>query len=342
MRRPALRRRALVGTVAVAATLAATLTGCSAPYDDDGEVATTARLLAAPARRQTARPLVVDTDLGADDVVALGLLLRRPDVDVRAVTVAATGLVGCPDAAGVVTALAAAVGTAPPTVACGRRDPGARGRPMPAAWRSAAAAGSGLPEASAEVRHFASAPLARQPAARVLGRLARSTPDLTVVALGPLTNLADLASSDPAAFARLGAIHAMGGVLDGTGESGVGEWNAAADPAAFDAVLTAASTGQPTLTIVPLDAVPPGTPPELSGPVVGAVTSAARLPAWWDAATAAALVDPDAATVSLGAFTLDRAEPGRLRRTGEGHVRLVNQMDSGRLRAVYASAFAAR
>lgn len=352
MRRHSTRRRAVgdsavgvsaVGVSAVvAAALSVTLAGCSAPSDDDGEVAHAGQLTAAPARLQAARPVVVDTDLGADDVVALGLLLRRADVDVRAVTVAATGLVSCPDAVDVVTSLAAAVGTAPPTVACGRSDPGPRGRSMPAHWRAAAARGSGLPAVSAEVRHFAAAPQAKAPAARVLGRLARTTSDLTVVALGPLTNLADLASSDPAAFARLGEIHAMGGVLDAAGESGIGEWNAAADPASFEAVLAAAGHGHPLLTVVPLDAVPTATPPELTGPFVGAVTSAAQLPAWWDAATAAALVAPDAATLSLGAFTLDRSEPGRLRRTGEGRVRLVQRLDDDRLRSVYARAFAAR
>ena len=334
-------RRALGGALALAA-LATALTGCTEASDADGEVAASGRLVAAPGRLQSARPVVVDTDLGADDVVALGLLLRRPDVDVRAVTVAATGLVGCPDAVDVVTALAAAVGTQAPVVACGRSHPRPGGRPMPAVWRAAAAKGSGLPEASAEVRHFAPAPLATRPAAQVLGRLARQTHDLTVVALGPLTTLADLASSDPAAFSRLGAIHAMGGVLDGTGEQGVGEWNAAADPASFEVVLSAAGTGRPALTVVPLEAVPPGTPRELTGPVVGPVASAARLPAWWDAATAAALVAPDTATLALGSFTLGGAEPGRLHRTGDGKVRLVQHLDEAGVRAVYASAFASR
>jgi hypothetical protein len=332
-----------VSAAVLALTISVALGGCTAASDTDGEGLTATRLVAAPGRLQSARPVVVDTDLGADDVVALGLLLRRPDVNVRAVTVAATGLVGCRGAVDVVTRLAAAVGTTAPPVACGRTDPGPRGRAMPAAWRAAAAAGSGLPEASAEVRHFASAPLDARPAATVLGRLARQTPDLTVVALGPLTNLADLASSDPAAFARLGAIHAMGGVLAAGGENGVGEWNAAADPASFETVLSAADTGRrPLLTVVPLDAVPSGTPRELTGPVVGAVASKAQLPAWWDAATAAALVAPDTAILSLGSFTLDRSEPGRLRRHGDGRVRLVRSLDADGLRAVYASAFAAR
>ncbi|KQX64385.1 nucleoside hydrolase [Angustibacter sp. Root456] len=322
--------------------LSAALTGCSGAYDADGEPASAGRLVAAPGRLPSARPVVVDTDLGADDVVALGLLLRRPDVDVRAVTVAATGLVGCPDAGDVVTALAAAVGTPPPPVACGRSEPGPRGRSMPAAWRTAAASGSGLPAPSAQVRHFASAPMVTQPAAGVIGRLARQTPDLTIVALGPLTNLADLASSDPAAFSRLGEIHAMGGVLDGVGEGDVGEWNAAADPASFEAVLAAAASGQPRLTVVPLDAVPPGTPRELTGPVVGAVAAAAQLPAWWDAATAAALVAPDAAVLTSGSFTVSASEPGRLQRKGDGRVRLVQHLGAEGLRAVYASAFAAR
>lgn len=315
------------------------LGGCSAPFDDDGETLTSGRLAPAAGRLLSATPVVVDTDLGADDLVALALLLRHPRVRVEAITVAATGLVGCPEAVDVVADLTAALAVAAPVVACGRPTPGPTGRAMPADWRRAAASGSGLPEASAEMRHLAPVSVSPEPAPKLLAQVAGRTRGLTVLALGPLTNLADLSTSDPEAFARLRAVQVMGGVIAAAGENGIGEWNAAADPDAFTTVLSA--TRGPRITIVPLDAVPAGTPRPLTGPVVGAVTTRAGLPAWWDAATAAAFVEPDAATTTTGTYQLGGAQPGRLTRTGDGPVHVVDHLDPSTIDQVYATVFAA-
>lgn len=326
---------------AVAATVAILVLGaCAAPYDSDGEVMSAGTLAPAPARSVSAVPVVVDTDLGADDLVALALLLRHPGVRVDAITVAATGLVGCPEAVDVVADLAAALSTSVPVLACGRAEPGPSGRAMPAEWRSRAAEGNGLPRASAIMRHLAPVQVSPRPAAEVLAQTARATDDLTVVALGPLTNLADLSTSDPKAFASLRAVTVMGGVLDAAGESGIGEWNAAADPDAFEAVLGAVRSGGPRLTIVPLDVVPDGTPPALRAPVVGSVSAQAGLPAWWDVAAAAVVVQPTAAVVTSGGYALGGSEPGRLRRTGDGPVRMVTSLDEAELEEVYGQVFA--
>jgi inosine-uridine nucleoside N-ribohydrolase len=156
-----------------------------------------------------------------------------------------------------------------------------------------------------------------------------------VVSLGPLTNLADLARSAPRAYARLAGIHVMAGSVDGPLVDGVAEWNAAADPEAFAAVLA----GPAPVTVVPEDAVPDGTPEALDAPVVAPVAAAAALPAWWDLAAAATLVAPDAATVETGRWVLDPAEPGRLRRTADGKVRLVRSLDADLLETAYRRAF---
>ena len=159
---------------------------------------------------------------------------------------------------------------------------------------------------------------------------------LVVVALGPMTNLADVASSAPQAYARLARVLAMGGSVDGPMVDGIAEWNAAADPGAFRAVLEAPAP----LTVVPEDAVPDGTPAALSAPVIGQVAALMAYPKWWDLAAAAALLASDAATVDAGGWVLDEAEPGRLTRSGDGSVvEVVRELDAAALEAEYAHAF---
>ena len=325
-------RARLPALVAVAA-----LAGCAAPYDGDGEAASLVqaqmcgRGCAPGAPTELVTPVVVDTDLGGDDLVALAFLLQHPAVRVEAVTVAGTGLVGCDPGVDQVADLLTALDEDPVPVACGREE--AAGRTFPQAWREVAATGTGLP------RDDGSLTAATESAPELIGRLAADVDGLQVVELGPMTNLADLAASRPGAFARLEGIHAMGGSVAGPVVDGVAEWNVAADPEAFAAVLAAVRASGTGLTVVPEDAVPFGTSPALSAPVVSNVAAAGRLPKWWDLAAAAALVAPDAGEVETGTWTLDDSEPGRLRRTGDGPVRVVRSLDASALEGEYARAF---
>ena len=333
-------RRALVGTVAALAA-GVLLAGCAAPADLDGEVLVAGPGSGAgggaggapvPARDPSAAAVrvVVDTDLGADDLLALAFLLRSPDVEVRAVTIAATGLVGCDRGVDVVAGLFAALAVEPLPVACGRATPGPGGRPFPAAWRAAAAAGSGVPPVPGTT--------VDRPAADLLAQEAREVGGLVLVAIGPMTNVADLATGHPDAYARLGGIHAMAGSVSGPVLDGVAEWNAAADPEALAAVLASAVP----VTLVPEDAVPPGPPVAATdAPVVGPVTAAADVPAWWDLAAVAALVAPDTGTADRGGWGLDPSAPGRLSRTGDGAATVYRSLDGPALQAQYAQVFGA-
>ncbi len=168
---------------------------------------------------------MVDTDLGGDDLVALAFLLRHPQVHVDAITIAATGLVGCDPGVDLVADLLTALGEDPVEVACGRADPGRDGLAFPEDWRAAAAAGSGLPRSASTLT------ASSKTAPELIAERADSVAGLVVVALGPMTNLADVASSAPQAYARLARVLAMGGSVDGPMVDGIAEWNAAADPA---------------------------------------------------------------------------------------------------------------
>jgi inosine-uridine nucleoside N-ribohydrolase len=307
--------------VAAAVALLA-LTGCTAAYDGDGELA----LLDRVEPDADARPIVVDTDLAGDDLVALAFVLQRPDVRVEAVTIAGTGVVGCDPGADLVADLFHALRVPPVPVACGREDPA---REWPEEWREFYATGTGLLRAEGITIHPR-----EESAPELIAALAESTAGLEVLALGPLTNLGDLARQRPRAYARLAGITSMAGAVDIPAIDGVAEWNAAADPAPLQVVLD----GPVPLTVVPDDPIPSGTPDVLlDASVVGPIAAIAGTPKWWDTSTAAALVDPGMVAGERGSWTVDAS--GRLHRDGRGRVLVVTSFDETRLADALAAAF---
>jgi hypothetical protein len=308
------------------ALLATCLTGCTQASEGAGS------LPPAPPKGPADQlvPVVVDTDLGADDLLAVAFLLRSPAVDVQALTIPATGLAQCGTALDVLAGLFEALEVEPVPVACGRTPAGEHGRAFPAAWRTAAAGGWGIePRAGALTAEDVDA-------TELLARHARRDDGLVVVALGPLTDVADLAREDPEAYGRLAGVHAMAGSVSGPLVDGVAEWNAAADPESLAAVLD----GPVPVTVVPEDAVPEGTPAPLRAPVVQRVTQAGALPAWWDLAAVAALVDPALGRADRGGWAVSTDEPGRLLPApGRADARVYRTLDGDRLEELYAAVF---
>ena len=191
-------------------------------------------------------PIVVDTDLGADDITALALLLRSAAVDVRAITVSGTGLVRCPVGARHVRRMLVDLRVRDRPVGCGRGDPGPDGLAFPQHWRSASDTFYGLQLPPPVIDDSTT-----RDAVRVLHDAIWSSPaKVTVVALGPWTNLEDLLNRHPRTAARIDRMHAMAGAIHAAGNApGGAEWNVRADPSAFAEVL-----GTVPATLVPLDA----------------------------------------------------------------------------------------
>lgn len=199
-------------------------------------------------------PMIVDTDMAPDDWMAILYLLMRPDVDVRAITVAGTGEAHCEPGVRHAMNLAALAGWPQIPVACGRDTPLAGNHAFPGPWRSRADTLAGL-ELSANP-----ATASDQDAVAVLTDTLRSSPKpVTVVTLGPLTNLAEALQADPALAGQIEGVYVMGGAFEvpgNVGLSGVGidntaaEWNLYVDPRAAALVL---QSGAP-ITFVPLDA----------------------------------------------------------------------------------------
>lgn len=214
--------------------------------------------------------VVIDTDPGLDDAVAILFALADPGFDVRAITTVAgnIGLDRTTDNAG---RLVAVMGARVP-VAAGAAHPLARqGIHEEAIHGADGLGGVVLPAPLAPARDDAVALLAAL-------LLAEGAGSVTALCLGPLTNLALLARDHPAAFARLGGIVAMGGTLHEPGNAGpLAEFNMAADPHAADIVLGAGVA----LTLIPLD---------VTRRLRARPEDLAILPATPAAATAAALI----------------------------------------------------
>ena len=197
------------------------------------------------------RPVVIDTDMAGDDIIAIAVLLTDPTVDVKAIAVDGTGEVHCGPGIANARRLLDAFGRSDVLVGCGRETPGPGGRTFPDEWRQGVDAmlGLNLPPASKAT--------ADGDAVTLISSAASGPGPLTIVALGPWTNIADALAADPTLASRI-AIHAMAGTVDAPGNIDYGgtspqdgvEWNLGVDPAANAAVL---ASGVP-IALVPLDA----------------------------------------------------------------------------------------
>ena len=178
------------------------------------------------------RPLWVDTDTASDDAVALVFALRDPDVDVVGISVVA-GNVG----------LDQAVQNALYTVEiCGRADvpvhAGAAGplvRPLHTAQAVHGQDGMGDIGLPLQGRR----PVDADAVGALVAAARAHAGALTLVTLGPLTNVALAVRTAPDIVAGIERVVVMGGTGQGVGNvTPVAEFNVWADPEAADVVFT--------------------------------------------------------------------------------------------------------
>ncbi|HZR94739.1 MAG TPA: nucleoside hydrolase [Gaiellaceae bacterium] len=184
------------------------------------------------------RPFLIDTDTASDDAVALLLALRRPDVDVRAITVVAGNV---PVDQGVQNALY--------TVELAGADvPVFRGAAAP----RERALHTGQSVHGEDGMGDIGLPLAGRAAAPgdAAEAICERADGATLVTLGPLTNVAAAFERDPELARRLESVVVMGGTSDHRGNiTAVAEYNVWADPEAAAIVF---ASGVP-LTMVGWD-----------------------------------------------------------------------------------------
>jgi purine nucleosidase len=246
----------------------------------------------------------MDVDTGIDDMIALLIAATSPEVNLRGVTCVAgnveihhvarnTGkilrMVGRGD-------VPVSIGAARPLVRRLRTAPDTHGP-----------TGTGYVELRGEDRQLGTTEYTAIPASRYLGaHVGRHPGEMTVLALGPLTNLAAATQQgvDLARGAR--EVIWMGGTLEERGNTTeTGEWNACVDPEAVETCLQAGAvhgifpldaTQDVVFTMADLDALPDT---HLAGIVRDAVRFYVRFHQQADGIDGAYLHDPVALIGSL-------------------------------------------
>ena len=177
-------------------------------------------------------PIIIDCDPGTDDAIALFLALGNPALDVRLVTVAG-GNVGLAHTLRNARALVARTGRAIPVVA-------GADRPLLGSFEDAAyvhgengIGGVILPDGPPATPGLA--------ADAIRTALRAAGPNgLTLVGLGPATNLALALATEPALTANIAEIVLMTGARAEGNVTPVAEFNAWSDPEALAVVLACA------------------------------------------------------------------------------------------------------
>lgn len=195
------------------------------------------------------RPLILDVDTGIDDMIALLIAATSPEVNLRGVTCVA-GNVEIHHVARNTGKLLRLVGRGDVPVSVGAA------RPLQRRLRTAAdthgPTGTGYVELRGEDRALGTTEYTAIPASRYLGaHIARHPGDITILALGPLTNLGAATRSGVDLARATREVIWMGGTLEDRGNTTeTGEWNACVDPEAAEICLAAGSLHR----IFPLDA----------------------------------------------------------------------------------------
>lgn len=182
------------------------------------------------ASEPAARPVIIDCDPGHDDALAIALAVVRPELDVLGITTVAgnAGLSATTRNAGRILAL---LGRDDIPVAPGADRPLVRDPWVPVEFHGASGLdGADLPEPGRPPLEITAVELALT--------LLRSSPDpVTLIATGPLTNIAVLLRAAPSLRERIGQISLMGGSLGEGNTTASAEFNIWADPEAAEIVF---------------------------------------------------------------------------------------------------------
>jgi inosine-uridine nucleoside N-ribohydrolase len=191
------------------------------------------------------KPILIDTDIGVDDALALILAFRSPELSVKAITTVAGNIEVQKCTRNVHRILDLLHVQNRPVVAQGAKHP--LRRPLFIASEVHGSDGlGGVSKLLPPVKPYKTG----DGVETVLEFCDRYGSKATIVAIGPLTNLALALKSDERIARKVGRIVTMGGAFRVPGNTGpVAEFNYFVDPEAAHAVL---NSGIP-VTVIPLD-----------------------------------------------------------------------------------------
>ncbi|HTZ47273.1 MAG TPA: nucleoside hydrolase [Verrucomicrobiae bacterium] len=188
------------------------------------------------------RRIILDTDPGVDDAMAIFLALRSPELKVEAVT-PVSGNVPLAFTLPNALRLVEITGRTDVPVAAGADTPLLR-RLVTASYVHGENGLAGVEFPPPKLKPVA------EPAAEIIRRIVYSNPgEITIVGVGPLTNVATALKSDPDFAPKIKEIVVMGGSLSGGNITPAAEFNFYVDPEAARIVF---DSGVP-LTMVGLD-----------------------------------------------------------------------------------------
>ncbi len=234
-------------------------------------------------------PVLLDTDIGSDidDALALAYLLRHPECHLTGVTTVSGE--PCKRAA-LVRWLCTVAGRPEVPVYCGTEPPLLGTQRQPLAHQHSA-----IPAEFAETRHPES-----HAVDFMRDEITKHPGEVTLLAIGPLTNVGLLFATYPFIPQLLRSLVIMGGDFRPNYDDSIEEWNIKCDPAAASIVLARVAspflavglnvTTRCRLTMTAMDAL-------LSGkdPLKAAVNAMARV--WYDSASEVTFHDPLAAAL---------------------------------------------
>jgi pyrimidine-specific ribonucleoside hydrolase len=198
--------------------------------------------------------IIIDNDAGSDDILAIAFLLSHPSVHIDAITIA-NGLAHVDAGARNLARLVELSGRPNIPVFAGSPTPLKGNAEFPREWR----------KISDELPGVVLPAISRQPARKnaadyLIEYLKDQKHRVRILALGPLTNLAEVLQREPAVAQSIQEIVIMGGAMQVTGNLGDGgvfqtnnktaEWNIFVDPLAARIVFRS----HIPILLVPLDA----------------------------------------------------------------------------------------
>ena len=201
------------------------------------------------------KTFVISTDMGIDDCLALLYLFRHPAVEVKAIAVCGNGLAYCGPGVRNLQGLMALGWPWHIPVSCGQEKSLQYNHVFPLSWRQQCSSVFGL---TLPANPFPPSTLSAVDL--LISTIKQSPTKVVLLALGPLTDVANALHKDPSIKNNLEMIYIMGGAVNVDGNVEIpcmtqiknkyAEFNIYIDPLAADRVF---KSGAP-ITLVPLDA----------------------------------------------------------------------------------------